>query len=140
MMATQTRSQSTRQKPVAATSAEEQRQALQAAMVANRQIPAVRRVRATLKKRLHGQFAAFSKYASIADLYLMGEILSFHEKHALSFICPSSATPELRLPDAFDAQIERGVPCFVPVPERFMGDVERYVSVLTGERSPRRKR
>jgi hypothetical protein len=137
-----TNSRKTSQKPVAATSTEEQRQALQAAMVAGRQTPAVKRVRATLKKRLDGQFAAFLKYASIADLYLIGEVLSFHEKHALSFICPSSAsaTPELRLPDAFDAQIERGVPCFVPVPERFLSDVERYVSVLTAERRPRRKR
>jgi hypothetical protein len=106
-------------------------------MVADRQIPAVKRVRATLKKRLVGQFAEFTRYASIADLYFMGEVLSSHENDSLSLV---NSVPELQLPAAFDEQIGRGVPCFVPVPDSLMEAAELYIGALTAETRPRRKR
>jgi hypothetical protein len=67
----------------------------------------------------------------------MGEILSSHENDSLSLV---NGVPELALPAAFDEQIERGVPCFVPVPECFVADVTRYAEALTPEKRPRRKR
>jgi len=85
------------------------------------------RVRATLQEDLRNQFRGFLDRASIADLYFLNGVMGLHQAESLG-VCARS--PELALPAAFQVQVDRGVLCFVAVPEHLQGDAERYVRML----------